>query len=132
MRSRRRGAAPVRRILRQYISITHKKKNKSFQVAERPDYSRRGNNKEESANEPGTVTFRKENVWGRTMTLNSRVIKFLIIPTGMRYHFLFQIFVPYLFFFSIYLNVLLLQLLVESILILWKFRQTLSCLKSAS
>lgn len=57
----------VRRILRQYISITHKKKNKSFEVAERPDYSRGGNNKEDPANEPGTATFKKENVWGGKM-----------------------------------------------------------------
>lgn len=41
-----RGRVPVRRILRQYISITHKKKNKSFEVAERADYSREENNKE--------------------------------------------------------------------------------------
>lgn len=53
----------VRRILRQYISITYKKKNKSFEVAERPDYSREGNNKEDPANEQ-EATFRKENVWG--------------------------------------------------------------------
>lgn len=51
------AGTPVRRILRQYISITHKKKNKSFEVAERPDYSRGGNNKEDPANEPGTATF---------------------------------------------------------------------------
>lgn len=66
---RSRGTTPVRRILRQYISITHKKKNKSFEVAERPDYSRGGNNKEDPANEPGTATFRKENVWGDKMIL---------------------------------------------------------------
>lgn len=63
---RRRGTAPGRRILRQYISITHKKKNKSFQVAERPDYSRGENNKKGPGNEPGSGdgNFRKENVWG--------------------------------------------------------------------
>lgn len=60
----------VRRILRQYISITYKKKNKSFEVAERPDYSRGGNNKEVSANEMRTVTFRKENVWGGKTALS--------------------------------------------------------------
>lgn len=58
---RSRGRVPVRRILRQYISITHKKKNKSFEVAERPDYSRRGNNKEDPLTSEA-ITFRKENV----------------------------------------------------------------------
>lgn len=71
---RSRGTTPVRRILRQYISITHKKKNKSFEVAERPDYSRGGNNKEDPANEPGTATFRKKTC-GETRWF-SRVIKF--------------------------------------------------------
>ena len=56
-----RGEVPVRRILRQYISITHKKKNKSFEVAERPDYSRGGNNKEDPLTRE-TITFGKENV----------------------------------------------------------------------
>lgn len=64
---RSRGTTPVRRILRQYISITHKKKNKSFEVAERPDYSRGGNNNEDPANEPRKVTFREGNVWGEKM-----------------------------------------------------------------
>lgn len=36
---------PVQGILQQYISITYKKKNKSFEVAERPDYSRGNNEK---------------------------------------------------------------------------------------
>lgn len=69
-------ASSVQRILRQYISITHKKRNKLFEVAERPDYSRGRNNKKDSANEPGTATFRKEYVWNEKMSLNSRVIKF--------------------------------------------------------
>lgn len=77
MRSRREvPTSPVRWILRQYISITHKKKNKSFEVAERPDYSRGRNNKEDFANESGTATFIKGNVWREKMALNSRVIKF--------------------------------------------------------
>lgn len=59
----------VRRILRQYISITHKKKNKSFRVAERPDYSRVGNNKETLTS--GTITFIKENVCGERLRLGS-------------------------------------------------------------
>lgn len=57
---RSRGTTLVRRILQQYISITHKKKNKSFEVAERPDYSRGGNNKEELANEAGVEILAKK------------------------------------------------------------------------
>lgn len=68
------AGTPVRRILRQYISITHKKKNKSFEVAERPDYSRGGNNKEDPANEPGTATFKKKTCGEARRLL--RVIKF--------------------------------------------------------
>lgn len=63
------STTPVRRILRQYISITHKKKNKSFEVAERPDYSRRGNNKEELANEARTRQLLEKKTCGETRCL---------------------------------------------------------------